>query len=138
MAIKESSFGQRQLDLLDYLRALEQAVSPTSNCGLSEIRECLYAVEVSLRHSLQDDPFNNTNGLDPRLEHAEAQLAEEEARLHGSLQELIAKTQCQSLATVDEAFCEAVRDWIRSFRRHSDRTTDLIQDAWDQDIGNGD
>lgn len=137
MAIKESIIG-RHLESLDSLRALELAVSRTSNCGLSEIRSCLHAAEAYFNPPLQDNVLNLTNGQEPRLEHAVGQLAEEETRLHGALQELIAKTQCQSLTAVNDEFREAVRQWMQRFRRHHDCKIDLIQDAWNQEIGTGD
>lgn len=73
MAVKELSCGQQQLDLIDYVRALEQALRPGSNCGLSEIRSCLHAVEAHLGPSGKGNPPDVTQ--DPRLEHYARRVA---------------------------------------------------------------
>lgn len=135
MKIQGASRGMHQIDLLDSVRALETAVGPTSSCGLSEIRNCLHAVEVRLCRSIEDSA---TNDQDPRLEQIKWQLDEEEIRLHGSLQELIAKTQSTCRAGVDDNLCDAVREWIQRYLRHRDRQADLTQDAWSLDLGTGD
>lgn len=133
-----SEKGLHQLGLHDSMTALEQAVSPLSNCGLTELRDCLHAVEVSLHPSCQDSLCDVTNGVAPRLEHAVEQLIEEETRLRCTLLELIEKTRCQNLAVMNNEIREAVRHWIERYQRYCSRKVDLVQDAWNQDLGTGD
>jgi hypothetical protein len=70
---------------------------------------------------------------EPRLERAIQQLAEEHGQLRQSLDGLIG--QAGTATGLNDNLRELIREWIERVRRHEIRENDLVQDAFNLDIG---
>jgi hypothetical protein len=123
--------------LLEDLRKLEEAARPASGESLTELRARLGATQA---HVTEHFRFEEQNGYldavrkrEPRLERAIQQLAEEHRALAESLEVLI--KQARAATTLDDPFREAIRRWVERVREHEARENDLVQDAFNLDIG---
>jgi hypothetical protein len=123
--------------LLENLRKLDEATRPGSAEGLPELCARLAATQV---HLLEHFRFEEQNGYmdavrqrEPRLERAVQELAEEHRQLAQSLAALLEKARAAT--SPDATVRQAVRDWVERVRRHEARENDLVQDAFDVDIG---
>lgn len=123
--------------LLDDLRKLEAAVGPASESGLLELRDRLGATHA---HVTEHFRFEEQNGYmdvvrkrEPRLERTIQHLAEEHRQLAGSLDSLIG--EANKSTSLGELLRNEVREWIERVRLHESRENDLIQDAFNLDIG---
>jgi DNA-binding transcriptional ArsR family regulator len=123
--------------LLEDLRKLEEAARPASGEGLAELRARLSATQT---HVTEHFRFEEQNGYmdavrkrEPRLERTIQQLAEEHRQLAQSLAVLL--EQARAATSLDDPFREAVRRWIERVREHEARENDLVQDAFNLDIG---
>jgi hypothetical protein len=121
--------------LLDDLRKLEEAASSPE--GLPALRARLDATQAHLAEHFR---FEEQNGYmdavrkrEPRLERAVEQLADEHRQLARSLGALI--ENARSASGLDAALGEEVRGWVGLVRQHETREIDLIQDAFNLDIG---
>jgi hypothetical protein len=128
---------QTHAALLDDLRKLEQAVRPASEKGLAVVRARLDATHA---HITEHFRFEEQNGYmetvrkrEPRLERAIQQLIEEHHQLTQSLDALIG--EARAAASLDDTVRAEVQRWLECVRRHEVRENDLIQDAFDLDIG---
>jgi hypothetical protein len=131
------ALGRAHDILLADLRKLEQAIRPARGDDLTELRKRL---EATGSHIARHFRYEEENGympavrkLQPRLERAAQQLVEEHAQLTESLEALI--REAHALPEVNETFCQKVREWVRSLRRHEGRENELVQDAFNLDIG---
>ena len=131
------SLGRAHVVLLADLRVLEQSARPSSGEGLAELRARLGATQT---HVTEHFRFEEQNGYmeavlkrEPRLERAIQQLAEEHHSLAQSLAVLI--EQARAATSLDDPLREGVREWVERVRRHETRETDLVQDAYNLDIG---
>jgi hypothetical protein len=123
--------------LLEDLRRLEQAVDPSSGGNLLDLRARLAA---TYSHVTEHFRFEEENGYldaaskrEPRLERTIRQLAEEHRQLTQSLDALVREAQLTT--SLDDAFRERVREWLRHVRRHEHRENEFVQDAFNLDIG---
>jgi hypothetical protein len=131
------ALGQAHDALLEDLRRLEESASPASPTGLMGLRSRL---QVTRKHLADHFRFEEQNGYmdtvrkrEPRLEHAVQQLAEQHKELAHRLDELIA--QAASASGLSTALGDGVRDWVRNVRQHELRENDLVQDAFETDLG---
>ena len=129
--------GKAHVALFADLGELEQALSPSSAEGLAELRARLGATQAHIaehfRFEEQNGYMDEVRKREPRLARAIDQLAEEHGQLRDSLDVLIRKANaCTSLG---EGMREGIRDWTTRVRRHEVRENDLVQDAFNLDIG---
>jgi hypothetical protein len=116
------------------LQQLDQALARES---AAKIRARL---DATLGHLVEHFYFEEQNGYldavrqrEPRFEHALTKLAAEHGELKRTLEELIAKAR--PAAALDDALREAIHVWIEQVRRHEAKENDLVQDAFNLDIG---
>ncbi len=131
------ALGQAHAALLADLRELEQAVCPSREEGLAELHARLGAAHA---HITKHFRFEEQNGYmdavrkrEPRLERTIQQLAEEHRQLGQSLDALIG--EAGAATSVGDALREGIREWIECIRQHEVRENDLVQDAFNLDIG---
>jgi hypothetical protein len=131
------ALGRAHATLLADLRELEQAVRSSSGDGLAELRVRLGATQA---HITEHFGFEEQNGYmdavrkrEPRLEREVQELAEEHGQLRQSLDALIGQTRAAT--SVSDALRDKIREWIERVRQHEFRENDLVQDAFNQDIG---
>jgi hypothetical protein len=125
------------LALFADLGKLDQAVQPSSGDGLEELRARLGATHA---HITEHFRFEEQNGYmdavrkrEPRLERMIQQLAEEHGQLRRSLDALIGKAAAAT--SLGDTLREEIREWVERVREHEDRENDLVQDAFNLDIG---
>jgi DNA-binding transcriptional ArsR family regulator len=123
--------------LLEDLRKLEEAASPGSRDGLAEIRARLGATQA---HIAEHFRFEEENGYldalkkrEPRLERTIRQLAEEHRQLAQSLAALVG--EARAATSLGDKFREKTREWIERVRQHEHHENDLVQNAFNLDIG---
>lgn len=123
--------------LLEDLRKLEATVHPRSENGLVGLRARLGATQA---HVTEHFRFEEANGYmdvvrkrEPRLERTIQHLAEEHRQLARTLDALIG--QASEATSLSDPLRDGVRDWIARVRQHEDHENDLIQNAFNLDIG---
>ncbi len=131
------ALGRAHTALLADLRELAQAARPSSGEGLADLRARLVATQT---HVTEHFRFEEQNGYmdavrerEPRLERAVRQLAEEHRQLAQSLEVLIG--QAGAATSLGDSLREEVQEWVERARRHELRENDLVQDAFNLDIG---
>ena len=119
------------------LGKLEEAARPASGAGAAELRARLGATRT---HVVEHFRFEEENGYldavakrEPRLERAVQQLADDHRRLAQSLDALV--EEARVAPHLDDTFRGKVLTWMEQLRRHEDRENDLVQDAFNTDIG---
>jgi hypothetical protein len=122
---------------LEDLRKLDEVVRPSSREGLPELAARLGATHAHItehfRFEEQNGYMDTVRRREPRLERAIQQLAEEHRQLAQSLAALLGKVRVAT--SMDDALRKDVRDWVESVRQHEVRENDLVQDAFNLDIG---
>src|SRR5579871_6847941 len=73
---------------------------------------------------------------EPRMQHAVSQLGIEHGQLMQSLNGLV--TRASRAAGADETLCEDVLQWLDRIRNHEHRENELIQEAFNTDLGGED
>jgi hypothetical protein len=141
MATMDSSLAEAlsraHAALLEDLTRLEEAARPTSGEGLAELRARLDATRAHLdehfRFEEHDGYMDAVRKWEPRLERAIQQLAEE----HRQLERLLAMLLKDARVATDRdaRLQEEVRQWTQAVRQHESRENDLIQTAFNLDIG---
>jgi|SRR5208283_1040539 len=131
------ALGRAHAALLEDLRKLKATVRPGSENGLLELRARLDATRV---HITEHFRFEEENGYmdvvrkrEPRLERTILQLAEEHRQLARSLDSLIGTAR--EATRLGDPLRDEVREWIKRVRQHESHENDLIQDAFNLDIG---
>jgi hypothetical protein len=131
------ALGRAHAALLADLCELEAAALPGSAEGLAGLRARLGATHT---HITEHFRFEEENGYmdavrkrEPRLERAIQQLAEEHRQLAQSLDALIGESR--TATSLDDRFRAEVRGWVERVRHHEGRENDLVQDAFNLDIG---
>jgi hypothetical protein len=124
--------------LLEDLRALEEAARPESGEGLAGLRARL---RTTFDHVTEHFRFEEQNGYmdavrkrEPRLERVILQLGEDHRRLLQSLEALLDEAR-SAAHLVGPGLGEKVREWVERVRRHEAGETELVQDAFNLDIG---
>jgi hypothetical protein len=123
--------------LLEDLRKLREAVRPSSGEGVAELRARL---DATRRHITEHFRFEEQNGYmdairkrEPRLERAIEALAEDHRQLAQSLDVLV--REAGKAPSLGHGLRKQVEDWLARVRQHEDRETDVVQDAFNLDIG---
>jgi len=123
--------------LLEDLRKLEEAASPTAGEGLAGLRGRLDATRTHIGEHFR---FEEENGYldvvskrEPRLDRAIQQLIEEHRQLAQSLDRILG--EAKAAMGLEDALREEVQGWVKRVRQHEAREDNLIQDAFNLDIG---
>jgi len=123
--------------LLEDLRKLEQAVSQPSEETPTGL--CVRLAKARA-HLTEHFRFEERNGYmdavskrDPRFDRTIQQLAEEHRVLARTISEL--HGEAKESSSLKETLRGRVRTWIESVRRHEARENDLVQDAFNMDVG---
>jgi hypothetical protein len=131
------ALGRAHAALLEDLRKLEEVVHAISDARLAELRARLGVTRMHLtehfRFEEQSGYMDVVRKREPRLERAVQQLADEHGQLRQTLDALIG--ELGSATHLDEALREKIPAWIKQVREHETRENDLVQDAFDLDIG---
>jgi hemerythrin len=137
----ETSFsealGRAHAALLKDLSNLEEAARASSGERSEELRDRL---EATLPEIAEHFRFEEQNGYldsvrkgEPRLERTVQQLALEHCQLMQSLNALLDRAKAGGSS--DVKFKEEVRKWVQRVRLHEAHENDLVQDAFDFDVG---
>jgi len=131
------ALGRAHAALLEDLRKLEEAARPKSREGVAELRDRLNATRA---HVTEHFRFEEQNGYmdavrkrEPRLERTIEQFAEEHRQLAQALEALIERAG--ATMSLDDQFREEVRGWVERVRHHEAHENDVVQDAFNLDIG---
>jgi hypothetical protein len=123
--------------LLQDLHKLEEAARPESGEGLTGLTACL---GTALDHITAHFRFEEENGYldvvrtrEPRLERAVQQLAEEHRQLNMSLETLLG--EARAATGLGPGLGTKVREWVEQIRRHEAREDQVVQDAFNMDLG---
>jgi len=123
--------------LLEDLRKLGEAVKARSGEGPAELAARLTETHAHLTEHFR---FEEENGYmdtvrerEPRLERAIEHLAEEHRQLKESLEMLL--TEARIARAMEAAFRTRVREWVKRVRQHEVRENELIEDAFNLDLG---
>jgi len=123
--------------LLEDLRKLEDAIRPSSGEGLAELTARLGATRSHItehfRFEEQDGYMDTVRKREPRLERTIQQLADEHRQLAQSIDRLI--EQAKAATSLDDTFRDQVRVWAENVRQHEAHENDLVQGAFNLDIG---
>lgn len=145
MGIMKPSVGEEleraHTALMEDLQRLDRAAGaagPPCN-GAGELRSRL---DATCTHITEHFRFEEQNGYmevvskrEPRLQHVIDELAGEHRRLAATLAGLIERARVGSL---DDTFRGEVRAWVKDVRQHEIREDELIQDAFNLDLGTKD
>jgi len=129
--------GRAHRALLEDLRKLEEA-TPLADGGRREelydlLAETRVRVAEHFRLEEQNGYLDAVSKREPRLGRAIAELAPEHGRLLQAADGLVERARARGGA--DESFGDEVRKWVEAVRRHEGRENDLVQDAFNLDIG---
>jgi hypothetical protein len=134
------ALGRAHAALLDDLRRLEEAGRPASGAGPSELETRLAATQAHItahfRFEEEDGYMDALLKCQPHLERAIRQLAEEHRELAQTLAALLERAR--AVRDLDGKVREAVREWIARVHRHETRENQLVQEAFNRDIGSDD
>jgi hypothetical protein len=126
-----------QLALQHHLRELEQIVAPPVAEKLPEVRIRLKAVlglvTEHFRIEEQDGYMQAVKEQDQRFESDLKCLREEHSAMKRELELLI--DEADALQQMDDEFSEKIYAWIDRFRMHEKSEIDLVQEAFDVDVG---
>jgi len=131
------ALGRAHTALFEDLQKLEAMVHPAPGKGLLELRARLDATHVHITEHFRFEEQNGYMGAvrkrEPRLERTIQQLADEHRQLAQSLDSLIG--DAREATSLGDPLRNEVREWIGRVREHEGRENDLIQDAFNLDIG---
>jgi len=126
-----------QLALQHQLRELEQLVAPHAADHLPDVRIRLKAVlslvKEHFRIEEQDGYMNAVKEQDQRFESELQCFRDEHRAMRRELEFLV--DEADSLQQIDAEFSESVHGWIDRFRMHEKNEIDLVQEAFDVDVG---
>lgn len=131
------ALGRAHTALLKDLLELEEAGRPASRSSLPVLRSRLEATSV---HIMEHFRFEEQNGYmetirqrEPRLGRAIDELAKEHGQLLKSLDIVLEETF--TAPCIDETIGAKISEWINQVRQHEARENQLVQDAFNLDIG---
>jgi hypothetical protein len=134
------ALNRAHLALRKDLGKLEEAVRPALGEAAAALRARLAATR---KHVVEHFRFEEEKGYldavlqrEPRLERAVRQLVEDHRRLAQAMDALV--EEARDAPRLDEAFRARVRAWMEELRKHEDRENDLVQDAFNTDLGGED
>jgi hypothetical protein len=126
--------------LLRDLRQLEEATRASSGLSSKALTAHLVATRAAImehfRFEEQDGYMDKVSKREPRLERAIQQLKEEHRELTKSLDACI--EQARTAPSLGDSVRDAVRHWIERIRQHEMRENQLVQEAFNWDIGTED
>jgi hypothetical protein len=129
-----SALSRAHSALLDNLAKLEAAAAP--GVGEAELHSRLEAtrklVSEHFRLEEQNGYMNTIRNRDPRFDRIIDQLADEHRELTEGLHRLIEKAATRE---ADPLYRAEVHDWLNRLRRHEECENDLVQKAFNLDIG---
>jgi hypothetical protein len=128
---------QAQRAVQIHLRELEQVVAHPTAESLPQVRTRLKAVLGSVkdqfRAEARDGYMNAVREQDQRFESKLACLRDEHRELKRDLEFLV--DEADALQQINDTFPDKVNAWIAHFRKHEKSEIDLIQEAFDVDVG---
>jgi hypothetical protein len=131
------SLGRAHGALLKDLWALQEAACFASNGNLVLLRSRL---ETAHKHILEHFRFEEQDGYmdtvrnhEPRLGHSIDELAKEHGQLMNEMDALL--TEAAAASCINEPLRTKVSEWINHVRQHETRENQLVQDAFNLDIG---
>jgi len=131
------ALGRAHKKLLKDLQALEQAVPPVSGESVVKLRHRLSVLRADLvehfRFEERDGYMAQVRKQAPRLERVIEELSLEHRQLLHCLDTLAGQVGVAD--NVNDKIAEGVRDWIAQVRQHENRENDVVQDAFNLDIG---
>jgi hypothetical protein len=131
------ALDQAHAALAWYLRPLEEAASATAGDGIVELSSHLARTKTHLTEHFHFEEHNGhmdaIREREPRLEHAVQQLTGDHRQLLQSLDALLERTQAAT--SLGGPLREEVRRWINHVRQHEARENELVQEAFNRDIG---
>jgi hypothetical protein len=134
------ALSQAHGTLLADLSALEHAVGPFSGEDLAELRtrlgETTAHITAHFRFEEQNGYMDAVKKREPRLERVIDELAAEHDQLRKSLDALIG--EARAATKLGDALRGQVRNWVDSVRKHEMRENEVVQDAFNLDIGTED
>lgn len=133
-----ASLDRSHASLLDELPRLEQLLGRDAWVQdlSAELKGLRGLVLDHFRSEEQGGYMETIRQENPRLEHRVAHLAQEHGSLSDSLEEILG-TAAEVLRKEQDLRTQ-VANWILKLRDHETREIDLVQDAFNQDIGNKD
>jgi hemerythrin len=134
------ALGSAHVALLADLRKLGRAVLSSSKASLAELRAKLAETRAHItehfRFEEQDGYMAEVRKCAPRLDRTIRQLAEEHRQLSETLDAII--TEATAATGLGNRLREEIRTWIKHVRQHESREDELMQDAFNVDIGTKD
>lgn len=131
------AFLQAHRVLSDDLRKLEQAAGPKSGESLATLRDRLGKTRSHIAAHFRFEEHNGYMEMvrkrEPRLERSIEHLAAEHRILGQSLDSIVA--EAQAATSVAEALREKIRAWVKEVRKHEARENDVVQNAFNLDVG---
>lgn len=122
------------------LHDLEMIANPATPQGIDKLRVRLGEVRAHvLQHfSSEEDGgwFDHIKRDQPRLAKAVQALVDEHIRLREALETI--DLACRTASSIDESIRERVKAFVATMRQHESREDDLIQEAYNRDIGPAD
>jgi hemerythrin-like domain-containing protein len=130
------NLDEAHTSLLQDLRQLEETAATSPLGQLSELSAALEKAQTHVREHFR---FEEENGYmdsvrkrEPRFERTIQQLVDEHQRLLRSLERLIG--QANKASRLVDVLFEKVRGWMEKVRQHEARETELVQNAFNNDI----
>ena len=126
--------------LLGDLQTLEQVVRPSSGYSSEDLALLHARLGATHAHICEHFRFEEQNGYmeavrrrEPHLERTILQLGEEHVELKQSLAAIL--EEAEAARSVNDSLREKVRQWIEHVRRHESRENELVQAAFNLDVG---
>jgi len=123
--------------LLHDLLELERALRTPEQASLPKLRARLEATQAHIakhfRFEEQDGYMDAIRKREPRLQRVVDDLAAQ----HGQLSQLLAvlRADADKANELDVSLVERIRAWLAAVRQHEDRENQLVQDAFNLDLG---
>lgn len=131
------AIGRAHTSLQKDLQELEEAGRTTSEKGLSRLRSRL---ETTRKHITEHFRFEEQGGYmdavrkrEPRLGRVIDELCTQHSQLLGSLDALLKETATAS--SISDSISGDVSGWINRVRHHEAHENQVVQDAFNLDIG---
>jgi hypothetical protein len=126
--------------LFESLRGLEHALATESEvspiCVLNQLTATHGQITEHFQFEEQNGWMDEVRKQEPRLEHAIEGLREEHRELVQSLDTLIEELKAKE--KLNEAGRHKIVRWIERVRAHESRENELLEDAFEEDLGAGD